>query len=35
MPGAAELLLQPFIENLRRYRAGEPLVGIIDVAAGY
>jgi phosphoglycerate dehydrogenase-like enzyme len=27
--------LELFIENLRRYRAGEPLEGIVDVAAGY
>ena len=35
MPGAAELLIQPFIENLRRYRAGEPLLNIVDREAGY
>jgi phosphoglycerate dehydrogenase-like enzyme len=27
--------LELFIENLRRYRAGEPLEGIVDIAAGY
>jgi phosphoglycerate dehydrogenase-like enzyme len=35
MPGAAQLLIEPFIENLRRFRAGEPLTGMVDVAAGY
>jgi phosphoglycerate dehydrogenase-like enzyme len=35
MPGAADLLVQAFIENLRRYRAGEPLNGIVDREAGY
>ena len=24
-----------FAENLRRYRAGEPLHGVVDVEAGY
>ncbi|MEY2432893.1 MAG: hypothetical protein QOC92_2618 [Acidimicrobiaceae bacterium] len=27
--------LELFIENLRRYRAGEPLEGIVDINAGY
>ena len=35
MPGAADLLLQAFIDNLRRYQAGEPLAGVVDIAAGY
>jgi len=35
MPGAADLLLDAFIDNLRRYRAGDPLTGVVDVAAGY
>jgi phosphoglycerate dehydrogenase-like enzyme len=35
MPGAADLLIDAFVENLRRYRAGEPLLGVVDVAAGY
>ncbi len=35
MPGAAELLIESFIDNLRRYRAGEPLTGVVDPAAGY
>jgi len=34
-PGALERLLDPFIENLRRYRAGRPLVGQVDVERGY
>ena len=35
MPGAVELLIDPFLDNLRRYRAGEPLTGIVDRQAGY
>jgi phosphoglycerate dehydrogenase-like enzyme len=35
MPGAVELLVLAFIDNLRRYQAGEPLTGLVDVAAGY
>jgi phosphoglycerate dehydrogenase-like enzyme len=35
MPDAADLLIRPFIDNLRRYRAGEPLSGVVDTAAGY
>lgn len=35
MPGAADLLVQVFIDNLRRYRAGEPLIGVVDREAGY
>jgi phosphoglycerate dehydrogenase-like enzyme len=35
VPGAADMLLEPFIENLRRYRAGEPLTGLVDRATGY
>jgi phosphoglycerate dehydrogenase-like enzyme len=35
MPGAAEVLLAPFIDNLRRYRAGRPLTGVVDLQAGY
>ena len=35
MPGAADVLIEPFVDNLRRYRAGEPLTGLVDVAAGY
>ncbi|HEY6319602.1 MAG TPA: NAD(P)-dependent oxidoreductase [Acidimicrobiia bacterium] len=35
MPGASDLLVETFVENLRRYRAGEPLEGVVDVDAGY
>jgi phosphoglycerate dehydrogenase-like enzyme len=35
MPGAAEVLVDCFIENLRRWRTGEPLAGVVDVGAGY
>jgi len=28
-------LIKPFVDNLRRYRAGEALTGVVDVAAGY
>ena len=35
MPGAVDVLLELFIDNLRRYRAGEPLAGVVDRAAGY
>ena len=35
MPGAAELLLDVVIENLRHWRAGEPLVGLVDRTSGY
>jgi phosphoglycerate dehydrogenase-like enzyme len=35
MPGAAQRLLDCFIDNVRRYRAGEPLSGVVDRAAGY
>ncbi len=35
MPGASDLLLSTFLDNLHRYLAGEPLVGVVDVAAGY
>lgn len=35
MPGAAELLLDAFIANVRRYAAGEPLTGAVDPAQGY
>src|SRR4030095_7736526 len=33
MPGAAERLVETFIDNVRRYRAGEPLLGVVDRAA--
>jgi len=35
MPGAAEILVDAFIDNVRRWRRGEPLDGIVDRAAGY
>jgi len=35
MPGAADLLLDCVIDNLRRWRDGEPLTGVVDRAAGY
>ena len=35
MPGAFELLLDAFIDNLRRYQAGEPLTGVVDKDLGY
>jgi phosphoglycerate dehydrogenase-like enzyme len=34
-PDAMPRTLELFIENLRRYRAGEPLEGIVDIDAGY
>jgi phosphoglycerate dehydrogenase-like enzyme len=34
-PGALDRLVEPFVENLRRYRAGEPLAGRVDPALGY
>ncbi len=34
-PGALDVLLDPFIENLRRYRAGEALLHRVDVEEGY
>jgi phosphoglycerate dehydrogenase-like enzyme len=35
VPGAAEQLLEPFIDNLGRYRSGAPLQGVVDRQAGY
>jgi phosphoglycerate dehydrogenase-like enzyme len=35
MPGALDLLIEPFVENLRRFRAGEPLAHVVDAALGY
>ena len=35
MPGAAEILIDAFIDNVRRWRRGEPLDGLVDHAAGY
>ena len=34
-PGALDRLLDPFLENLRRYLEGEPLRGLVDVDLGY
>ena len=35
IPAAFDLLLDTFIANLRRYRAGQPLEGQVDRARGY
>jgi len=35
MPGAPDLLVDLFIDNLRRWRAGEALTGVVDREAGY
>jgi phosphoglycerate dehydrogenase-like enzyme len=35
MPNAGEVLVEAFIDNVRRYRRGEALVGVVDVQAGY
>lgn len=35
MPGALEAISDTFTENLRRFRAGEPLEGVVDVKQGY
>ncbi len=35
MRQARDGLIEPFIENLRRYIAGEPLDGLVDVEDGY
>ncbi|HUI28235.1 MAG TPA: NAD(P)-dependent oxidoreductase, partial [Candidatus Kryptonia bacterium] len=35
MPGAADRLIEPFIDNLRRYRAGQPLTGVVDRSLRY
>ncbi len=34
-PGGEDVLVGKFIENLRRFQRGEPLAGVVDVAAGY
>jgi phosphoglycerate dehydrogenase-like enzyme len=34
-PGGEDVLVGKFIANLRRWLAGEPLDGVVDVAAGY
>jgi len=35
MEGAFDLLVATFVENLGRFRAGEPLEGLVDPVAGY
>jgi phosphoglycerate dehydrogenase-like enzyme len=35
MPGALEILIEPFVENLRRFRAGAPLLHRVDLELGY
>jgi phosphoglycerate dehydrogenase-like enzyme len=35
MPGAAEILVDAFIDNLRRWRDGLPLADVVDRAQGY
>ena len=35
MPGGLDLILDTFAANLHRYAAGEPLDGVVDLAAGY
>jgi len=35
MPGAIDVFIDVFIDNLRRYQAGEPLTGMVDRDAGY
>ncbi|MGD9764907.1 MAG: NAD(P)-dependent oxidoreductase [Candidatus Binatia bacterium] len=34
-PESFDEILQPFVDNVRRYLAGEPLLGIVDKDAGY
>jgi len=34
-PGGEDVLVGKFVANLKRHLAGEPLEGIVDVAAGY
>jgi len=35
MPGAFDLLLETFLDNMERYRRDEPLVGRVDTELGY
>ena len=35
MPDALDWLTDTFLDNLRRYRAGEALEGVVDVGQGY
>lgn len=34
-PGSTRRLVDGFVENVRRWQAGEPLVGVVDVDEGY
>lgn len=34
-PGAFEWLIEPFVENLRRFARGEPLLHVVDRTLGY
>ena len=34
-PGSFTALAAAFTDNYRRYRAGEPLVGVVDIEGGY
>ncbi|MCP4007628.1 MAG: hypothetical protein GY725_25890 [bacterium] len=35
MPGALDLLIEPFVENLHRYQVGKPLMNSVDPELGY
>lgn len=35
MPGALDAFVDAFVDNLRRFRTGLPLHGVVDVARGY
>ena len=35
MPGALDVFVDLLLDNLRRYQAGEPLTGLVDVRTGY
>lgn len=35
MPGALEAFVEAFVDNLRRFRTGLPLHGVVDVQKGY
>jgi phosphoglycerate dehydrogenase-like enzyme len=34
-PDTLQKMIQYFVDNIRRYRAGEPLHGLVDTTAGY